>query len=73
MSLFHQIAENIDANDAWYDGDSILCKTKEIFDSFENVLSCLNVDFVSGYYDINEDIRDGVNDEYTGCWYITEE
>lgn len=73
MSLFKKVAENIDANDVWYDGDSILFKTEEMFRSFTNVLSCMDVDFISGYYDPEEDSRDGVSDEYTGCWYITEE
>ena len=73
MSLFNKIANGIDVDDVWYVGDSIICRTEELFDSFANVLSCLGIRFITGYYDPEEDNRDGVSDEYTGCWYITEE
>lgn len=71
--MFKQIARAISANDVWYDGEMILCESKETFDSFVTVLSCLEIGFVTGYYDPEEDKRDDCVNEYTGCWYISEE
>jgi hypothetical protein len=71
--MFKNIARSINANDVWYDGEMILCKTEEIFNSFVNVFSSLDIGFVTGYYDPVEDKRDECVNEYTGCWYISEE
>lgn len=71
--MFEKMAKSIEANDVWYDGDMILCRTKEMFDSFVNVLACMDIGFVTGYYDPEEDERDDCVNEYTGCWYISEE
>jgi hypothetical protein len=72
--MFKEIAEGINANDVWYDSAvGIICKTEEMFNSFVNVLSCLDIFFTTGYYDPEEDERNEETNEYTGCWYINEE
>lgn len=63
------IAKAFGAVDA---GDEILTETEEKADRIANLLEALGFDYVrTGYYDPEEDARDGINDRYTGKWYLS--
>ena len=56
----------------WTDGSQILCKTEEAAENVANFLEDLGLtDITTGHYDPNEDERSGINDEYTGYYYIS--
>lgn len=62
--------------DIWSTGDEILCKTKSaadaIADMFEKLYKSQGGTVVvnTGYYDPEEDIRNGETDRFTGWWYV---
>lgn len=52
-------------------GEEILCKTKEAAETLANFLEDIGFDKVlTGYYDPEEDKRNGTVDNNTGCWYV---
>lgn len=53
-------------------GDELLCSTETVADLVANYIDMLCEDEVShtGYYDPEEDERDGCVDEFTGYWYV---
>lgn len=59
----------------WTDGDEILCRSEEYSNAIADMVEYLykeggeEVVAVTGSYD-EIDERDGVVDDYTGCWYI---
>lgn len=59
----------------WTDGDEILCRSEEYANVIADLIEKLYDDSgegvvaVTGSYD-EIDERDGVVDDYTGCWYI---
>lgn len=59
----------------WTDGDEILCRSEEYANVIADLIEKLyddsgeDVVAVTGSYD-EIDERDGVVDDYTGCWYI---
>ena len=57
---------------AWHDGEEILTETEEQADRIATLLEGLGFDYVmTGYYDPKEDASDGIDDDYTGKWYVT--
>ena len=57
---------------AEYAGDEILTLTEEQADRIANLLESLGFDYaITGYYDPKEDARDGIDDNYTGKWYVS--
>lgn len=55
----------------WSDGDRILCSMSADADLIADVLEMIGYeDIHTGYYDPKEDAQDGINDEYTGYWYV---
>lgn len=62
--------------DIWSTGDEILCKTESAADTLAEMLECLyraqneEVLVNTGYYDPEEDARNGEMDRYTGWWYV---
>lgn len=81
MDWFYVIAEqlrNCSDGSVWSDGyEEILCKTESAADAIADLIQQLyasqgeDVTTVTGYYDPEEDRRNGDEDEYTGWWYIT--
>lgn len=63
------IAKAFGAVDA---GDEILTETEDQADRIADLLEALGFDYAhTGYYDPEEDARDGINDKYTGKWYVS--
>ena len=62
--------------DVWSDGEMILCKTKEGADAICDLLWQLyrsndeDITFTTGYFDPEEDARQGDEDRYTGWYYV---
>ena len=62
--------------DVWSDGEIILCKTKEGADAICDLLWKLyrsnaeEIAFTTGYFDPEEDARQGEEDRYTGWYYV---
>lgn len=64
--------------DLWSDGAAeILCKTESAARAIADMLESLygsqgeEVTVVYGYYDPEQDKREGTEDRYTGWWYVT--
>lgn len=56
----------------WTDGDMVLCPTEELAESIADILDAQGSDMaVTGYYDPEEDERNGETDDHTGFWYVT--
>lgn len=56
----------------WTDGENILCKTEEQANALANFLEDIGFGVVqTGYYDPEEDKKNGEVDENTGCWYVS--
>lgn len=55
------------------DGDEILCKDKYVADSIAYLFDAIYGDTVvnTGYYDPDEDERNGETDDRTGYYYVT--
>ena len=68
--------DSSDDVDVWADGEMIMCRTEEIADaiaySVERVDKAQEFDTLThtGYYDPDEDERDGCVNKYTGWWYV---
>lgn len=73
LTKWDDVAEPIaKAFHADYAGDEILTLTEEQADRIANLLESLGFDYaITGYYDPKEDARDGIDDDYTGKWYVT--
>lgn len=62
--------------DAWSDGSEILCKTESGAEAISDLLFQLYADqgerpvIQTGYYDPEEDRRNGEEDYCTGWWYV---
>lgn len=60
----------------WTSGDEILCKTKDAANTLADMLECLyrtdgkEVVVNTGYYDPEEDRKNGGLDRYSGWWYV---
>lgn len=75
-TLLGKIAEFLPDEEAriWSpDGDEILCETEQtaetIADLFDAIYGCPTVN--TGYYDPEEDARNGETDQRTGYYYVT--
>ena len=62
--------------DVWSAGDEILCKTESAADALADMLWQLyrsqdeDVVITTGFYDPEEDKRNGEQDRFTGWWYV---
>ena len=53
-------------------GDEILTLKSETAERIADLLESLGFDYVlTGHYDPEEDARGGINDKYTGKWYVS--
>lgn len=56
----------------WSNGEEILCKTEEAAEHLADFFEDLGFDYVRiGYYDPEEDERNGEVDACTGYWYVS--
>ena len=79
VNWFVEIAERLrdySEGEVWSVGDEILCRTKEAADAIVDMLTCLygsqgeEIVINTGYYDPEEDKRNGKEDRFTGWWYV---
>lgn len=79
MDWFGMISERLrDYSDGeiWSDGDEILCRTEDVANAFADMLEQMyrssgdDVVINTGYYNPEEDKRNGEEDRYTGWWYV---
>ena len=79
VDWFQEIANRLrDYSDGeiWSAGDEILCKTESAADALADMFECLYIAqgekilINTGYYDPEEDVRNGELDRYTGWWYV---
>lgn len=80
MRWFEIIAERLrdySEGEVWCDGgDIIMCRTESIADAIEDLLRQLyssqneDITICTGYYDPDEDRRNGEEDRCTGWWYV---
>lgn len=62
--------------EVWSAGDEILCKTESAADALADLLWQLyrsqdeDVVITTGFYDPEEDKRNGEQDRFTGWWYV---
>lgn len=54
----------------WTDGSELLCCDETTADVVASFLTSLGFDAHTGYYDPEEDAKDGIYDDHTGAWYI---
>lgn len=77
FSLFTDRLRDYSDEEVWSDGTEILCKTESATKAIEDLLWQLynaqgeEVTVLTGYYDPEEDKRNGEEDRYTGWWYVT--
>lgn len=58
-------------NHIWCDGNEILCDTEARAEGVADFLEALGFSYVrTGYYNPDEDERNGEVDDYTGWWYV---
>lgn len=55
----------------WSDGDKILCDDFIIANLIADLLQAMGYTPVTGYYDRDDDEKNGTVDEYTGFHYIS--
>ncbi len=56
----------------WAISDEILCGSETVADAIADLLEAAGYDCVNtGYYDPDEDERNGETDRCTGWWYVT--
>lgn len=76
---FDEIARNLrdySEGEIWSTGDEILCKTESAANAIADMLQTLyrvqgkEVSVNTGYYDLEEDKRNGEEDRCTGWWYV---
>ena len=79
LKYFDLIADNLrdyPDGEVWSAGDELLCKTEEAANALADILEQLysaqgeDVTVHTGYYDPEEDKRNGEEDRYTGWWYV---
>lgn len=79
---FSEIADRLrdyPEGEIWSSGDEILCKTESAVNTLMDMFKTLyhaqgeEVDINTGYYDPEEDKKNGEEDRYTGWWYINVE
>lgn len=79
VNWFVEIAERLrdySEGDVWSVGDEILCRTKDAAGAIVDMLTSLygsqgeEVVINTGYYDPEEDKRNGEEDRFTGWWYV---
>ena len=79
MDWFNIISDRLrdySDGDVWSSGDEILCRTESAADALSDMLFQLyksqdeDVLINTGYYDPEEDKRNGEEDRYTGWWYV---
>ncbi len=79
IDWFKGIAERLrdySEGDVWSLGDEILCKTESAANAFADMFETLyraqgeEVQVNTGYYDPEEDKRNGEEDRCTGRWYV---
>ncbi len=77
FSLFTDRLRDYSDEEVWSDGTEILCRTESAAKAIEDLLWQLynaqgeEVTVLTGYYDPEEDERNGEADRYTGWWYVT--
>lgn len=61
------------ANGIWYEGDDIMCKTEAQADTVADLLEALDDEVLvtTGFFDPEEDARNGETDRLTGWHYVT--
>lgn len=79
LKYFDLIADNLrdyPDGEVWSAGDELLCRTEDaanaMADMFEQLYAAQGEDVKThaGYYDPEEDKRNGEEDRYTGWWYV---
>ena len=79
IDWYDVIAQNLrDYSDGevWSSGDEILCKTESAAEAISDMIWQLyraqgeSVTLTTGYYDPEEDQRNGQEDRFTGWWYV---
>lgn len=79
INWFEKITERLrdySEGDIWTSGDEILVKTESAADAIADMLETLyktqgeEILVNTGYYDLEEDERNGEVDRYTGWWYV---
>lgn len=79
MDWFTEIAERLrdySEGDVWGTGDEILCRTESAADAIADLIESLyraddeDILVCTGYYDPDEDARNGETDRFTGWWYV---
>ena len=79
IDWYDVIAQNLrDYSDGevWSSGDEILCKTESAAEAISDMIWQLyraqgeSVTLTTGYYDPEEDQRNGQEDKFTGWWYV---
>lgn len=80
LDPFDEIAENLrdyPEGEIWSDGNEILCKTESAANAIADMLQTRyrvcgkEVSVNTGYYDPEEDKRNGEDDWCTGWWYVS--
>lgn len=73
--IANRLRDYSDGN-VWSAGDEILCKTKNAADALADLLWQLyrsqdeDVVITTGFYDPEEDKKNGEQDRFTGWWYV---
>ncbi len=79
IDWFEKIMERLrdySEGQVWTSGDEILCKTESAADAIADMLEVLyrtqgdEILVNTGYYDPDEDEKNGEVDRYTGWWYV---
>lgn len=64
------LKENATGN-IWSNGDEILCKTEAQAEAIADLLEACGYDYVrTGFYDPEEDAKEGRTFDTTGWWYV---
>lgn len=75
MNLFTQIVDCLKScgtKKIWACEDEIICETEQQADTIADLLEALGYDYVNtGYYDPEEDAKEGRTYETTGYWYVS--
>lgn len=80
MKWFDMIVERLrDYSDGeiWSEGTEILCKNESVANAICDLLRQLyssdgmDINLITGFYDPEEDKRNGEEDRFTGWWYVS--
>lgn len=63
--------EPVDGKKFWANDEEILSKNECAINHVADLLDTIGYDAVTGYYDPEEDERNGEVDEYTGYYYVS--